>query len=243
MKNGDALEAHLDSLASRPDLRETVDDVRHRARLLESLRGFWEAHPELREGLAVFLQLYGAIVATFEKGGRLFLCGNGGSFADALHISGELMKSYLIARRLPEADRTLLRQYGGDDLAKSLQPGFPVIVLGLNHSLLSAMENDVEVPRLGFAQELYCLGDHRDALLGISTSGNAVNVLNAVAVARALGMETLALTGRDGGRLGRVVRVAMRVPADETRRVQEMHQAVYHTLCAMLEARFFAADD
>lgn len=220
-------------------LSERKAGLRAFPELEEIFRAFWEEHPELRATVGSLLKAFWTLREAFGNGHRLFLCGNGGSFADALHISGELMKSYLRARPLPEEHRTALRALGGEELADSLQPGLPAIVLGLNHSLLSALENDVPVPRIGFAQELYCLGRKGDVLLGISTSGRAVNVLHAVKVAKLREMGTIAMTGREGGPLAEQVDCAIRVPAAETRRAQEMHQAVYHTLCAMLEAEFF----
>ncbi len=233
------LSAFLDHLSGAPGRDLLVRALRENRAVYKVLEGFWNERPNLRRVVPDLLDAYGVIEAAFRAGHKLFLCGNGGSFADALHISGELMKSYLLPRPLPPEHYKAIREAGGDDLASSLQRGFPVIVLGLNHSLLSALENDVEEPRLGFAQELYCLGGPGDVLLGISTSGKAVNVRRAAAVAIALGMQTIALTGEDGGPLARQVALAIRVPARNTREVQELHQPVYHALCAMLEASFF----
>jgi D-sedoheptulose 7-phosphate isomerase len=175
-----------------------------------------------------------------ETGGTIFLCGNGGSFADALHISGELLKSYERPRPLPEhLMRRLKETPGGDKLAANLQGGLRAVVLGANLALASAVQNDFAADRMGFAQELLALARGGDVLLGISTSGNAENVLNAVLTARALGLPTILLTGQGGGRIAPWVDVAIRAPARGARPVQELHQPVYHALCGMLELHFF----
>jgi D-sedoheptulose 7-phosphate isomerase len=114
-------------------------------------------------------------------------------------------------------------------------------VLGLNHSLSSALENDISSPAIGYAQELLVLARPGDALLGISTSGNARNVCYAAQVARALEVTVLTLTGQGGGKLAPLADVAIRVPALQTDRVQELHVHVYHCLCEMLEVHFFGS--
>lgn len=182
-----------------------------------------------------------AIARTLERGGCLYLCGNGGSFADALHISGELLKSYTLPRPL-DADMQARLQAAGPDgplLAQTLQRGLRVHVLGLNHALGSALENDVPTPAIGYAQELLVMARPGDALLGISTSGNAQNVCYAAQVARALSLTVIALTGQHGGRLARLADIAICAPATRTDRVQELHIHLYHCLCEMLEKRFF----
>ena len=170
----------------------------------------------------------------------LFLAGNGGSMADALHISGELLKSYKHPRPLPEGLRQrLAAQVHGDVLARTLEGGLRAVVLGINPALASAVANDSPERDMGFAQELLALARPGDVLLGISTSGRARNVRYAVSVARARGITTIALTGADGGPLAEQVDVTIRAPAHETDRVQEQHIALYHCLCEMLEQEFF----
>ncbi len=220
---------------------ELIANVEKKSAVLAPLRTFWEERPVLRDNLVDLLRAYETIARSLEQGGTLFICGNGGSFADALHISGELMKSYLLRRPLPDEHQEALRSdLDASELAEALERGLRVHVLGLNHSLASALENDIQVARVGYAQELYALGRPGDVLLGISTSGKALNVRYAVAVARLLGMKTIALTGQAGGPLAQKVDLAVRVPEGETRKVQELHQPFYHALCAMLEAHFFA---
>jgi len=124
-------------------------------------------------------------------------------------------------------------------LSRALEYGFPAIVLGLNHSLKSAVENDIYLSNIAYAQELFSLGRKNDLLLGISTSGMALNVAYAVSVAKVKGMRTIALTGEDGGQLVPMVDVAIQVPDRATNRIQELHQIIYHTLCSMVEAHYF----
>jgi phosphoheptose isomerase len=181
------------------------------------------------------------LVRCFRAGGTLFLCGNGGSMADALHISGELAKSFARRRPLPERLRArLISQPDGELLARNLEPGLRAVVLGINPSLASAVANDMPDRDVNLAQELLALARPGDVLMGISTSGNARNVAYAAQVARALGLTVIALTGEEGGRLAELADVAIRVPARRTERVQELHVQCYHVLCEMLEMEFFA---
>ena len=196
--------------------------------------------PALSEITADLVGAYCELVRCFKSGGTLFLCGNGGSMADALHISGELLKSYARPRPLPgRLAAKLAHQPGGAALARSLEPGLRAVVLGINPSLASAVANDMPDRDVNLAQELLALARPGDVLLGISTSGNARNVAYAAQTARSLGMTVIALTGRDGGRLGTLADVALRAPAGQTDRVQEHHVRLYHALCEMLEVAFF----
>ena len=182
-----------------------------------------------------------AIADSLERGGCLYLCGNGGSFADALHISGEMLKAYTLPRPLDPDLAARLGQAGPDGvlLSQVLQRGLRAVVLGLNHSLSSALENDVSAPAVGYAQELLALARAGDVLLGISTSGNAQNVCYAAHVARALGVTVFSLTGKGGGKLALLADIAICAPATRTDRVQEQHVQLYHCLCEMLEIQSF----
>ncbi len=196
--------------------------------------------PALREAAADLARAYLAIAARLERGGTLFICGNGGSMADALHISGEMLKSYAHPRRLSEALRQrLMSERNGEALATYLEPGLRAIVLGVNPALSSAVNNDLAARDLNYAQELYALAHEGDAFLGISTSGKAANVGNAASVAHALGLVTIGLTGPAGGPLSTQVDVPIRAPGERTDRIQEHHIALYHALCEMLEVDFF----
>lgn len=178
---------------------------------------------------------------SYNAGGKLLICGNGGSAADSDHIVGELMKSFKKCRSLPDDVKEKFResdvQYG-DILAENLQGALPAIALN-NHSALStAYLNDVN-GQVGFAQQVYGYGNKGDCLLAITTSGNSENVYMAGLVARHKGMKIIALTGASGGKIKNISDVTIRVPEEETYRVQEYHLPVYHCLCLMLEDEFF----
>jgi len=186
-----------------------------------------------------------AIVATYERGGKLLLCGNGGSAADAEHIVGELMKGYLSPRRLPAdlaARLTATSLDLGPELASKLQGALPAINLAAGTSLPTAFANDVSA-ELAFAQAALGHGRKGDVLFGISTSGNATNVRAALCVARAVGMTTIGLTGKGGGKMAPLCDILIAVPATRTFEVQELHLPVYHCICAMVEERFFPPSD
>jgi D-sedoheptulose 7-phosphate isomerase len=183
---------------------------------------------------------YQVIADSLALGGTLYLCGNGGSFADALHISGEMLKSFARPRPISELVRQrLLAEPEGAALVASLQSGLRAHVLGLNPALASAVSNDLPMAGIGYAQELLALARGGDVFLGISTSGKARNVLLALSVARALGLATIGMTGQGPNPLADKVDISIAVPERETYRVQEIHEAFYHQLCLMLEARFF----
>jgi D-sedoheptulose 7-phosphate isomerase len=206
-----------------------------------TLHAMLARHPELSSTADDLAAAYRAIVDTWEREGCLYLCGNGGSMADALHISGELLKSYTLPRPLDAELRAKLCQAGpdGEQLGRALEGGLRAMVLGLNHSLDSALGNDVSTPAIEYAQELLAMAHPGDALLGISTSGNARNVCYAAQVARALGVTAISLTGKEGGALAPLADIAICAPATATDRIQELHVHLYHCLCEMLEVHFF----
>jgi len=204
------------------------------------LKQMIEHYPDLRPCVPDLVRAFETLMRSFNTGGTLFLCGNGGSMADALHIAGELDKSFRLPRKL-SADqcRRLLPQPGGADLAEHLQQGLRAIPLGANPALASAIANDNPLPHIGFAQELFSLGRPGDVLLGISTSGKAQNVRYAASTARALEMTVISLTGPHGGPLAEQVDIAIRAPGKDTPEIQGWHIQLYHTLCDMLEAASF----
>jgi len=202
---------------------------------------------DLLDRHAVLASVRGIIVDAFEKicgclrsGGALFLCGNGGSAADAEHIAGELIKGFLKPRPLSTAAQAAIVEAAGGHqdghyIASHLQQGLRAVALTGHPALATAMANDVGADLI-FAQQVEALGRCGDVLLAISTSGNARNVRLAALVARARGMSVVALTGCDGGALRTVSDLVIAVPERVTPRVQELHLPVYHALCAMLEA-------
>ncbi|WP_347561828.1 SIS domain-containing protein [Clostridium sp. E02] len=184
---------------------------------------------------------YEILAECYENGGTLLLAGNGGSAADAEHIVGELMKGFVKPRKLEASFQEELKKADVTDgslLAEKLQRGLPAIALTGHPSLSTAYLNDVDGTMI-FAQQTLGYGKKGDVLLGISTSGNSQNVRYAMTVAKALGMKTIGLSGRDGGRMKEMADVTVIVPETETFKIQELHLPVYHALCLMLEERFF----
>ena len=177
----------------------------------------------------------------YEHDGKLLIAGNGGSAADSEHIAGELMKRFKIPRPVSDEYAKKLIEIdpvNGPILAKNLEQSLMAIPLVAHEALTTAYINDVD--GLGvFAQQLMGFGRKGDVFLGISTSGDSKNVLNAAIVARASGLKIIGLTGQKGGKLAEVSDVAIKVPETETYKIQELHLPVYHCLCLMLEDRFF----
>ena len=180
------------------------------------------------------------LIECFKNGGKLLLCGNGGSAADCEHIVGELMKGFLKKRPLSNAVREALVSQGenGAMLAGCLQGALPAISLPHQSALISAFCNDVSA-EMAYAQLTCGYGKKGDVLWCISTSGNAKNATLAAQTARAVGMRVLALTGERESALSRTSDVTIRVPEHETFKVQELHLPVYHALCAAVENCFF----
>ncbi len=182
---------------------------------------------------------------SFAGGHKLLTCGNGGSAADAEHIVGELMKGFLLPRRLTGDIAASIRETApesADYLLENLQGTLPAVSLVAETALTTAFAND-QAADLGFAQQVLGLGNAGDVLLAISTSGNSKNVVYALQVARAKRVTSIALTGKSGGRIARehLADVTIRVPDDETFRIQELHLPVYHMLCIAVENEFFGA--
>ncbi|MEE0946360.1 MAG: SIS domain-containing protein [Acutalibacteraceae bacterium] len=181
------------------------------------------------------------IISAFERGNKLLICGNGGSCSDSYHIAGELMKGFLKKRPVSETEKNEMKKREpslSDDTLSKLQKGLPTVVLSDLVALNTAFANDVD-PNLMFAQQLFGLGKEGDVLLGISTSGNAKNVAEAVRVAKAMGIKVVGLTGGKGGLLKELSDVSIIVPESETYKVQELHLPVYHAICATAEEHFF----
>ena len=200
-----------------------------------------QQNPVLEACRADIEKAIAALIACYEQGGKLLLCGNGGSCADCDHITGELMKGFLKKRPLSASEQAVMREKCPEletDTLKKLQKGLPAVPLTSMAALFTAFCNDVD-PALVYAQQVLALGKPGDVLLGISTSGNAQNVAAAAKVARALGIPVIGLAGEKGGMLAALADIAVRVPETETYRVQELHLPVYHCLCAAVEEHFF----
>ena len=202
-----------------------------------------ERYPVLKDCVADVIRAYDVLETCFSSGHKLLIAGNGGSCADAEHIVGELMKGFKRKRKCGETFANKLKAVDGirgAELADRLQGGLPALALNSHPGLQTAFINDVPDGGLfTFAQQVYGYGEAGDVFLGVSTSGNAQNVMNAAVVARTLGLKVVGLTGEVGGDLATFADVAVKAPANETYVVQELHLPIYHCLCLMLEERFF----
>ncbi len=210
-------------------------------RTLDFFEDFFARHSAwsmLREPISGVIEV---LVECFENGGKLLLCGNGGSSADCDHIAGEMMKGFLLKRQTSDEFRGQMDEMYGEDgkkIAEKLQVGLPTISLNTHAAAISAFSNDVDA-ELVYAEQTLGYGKPGDVLIGISTSGNAKNVAAAVKVANCIGMTTVGLTGKDGGMLAKLADMSIVAPETETYRVQECHLAVYHLICACVEFEMF----
>ena len=181
------------------------------------------------------------ISACFAGGNTLFLCGNGGSGADADHIAGELLKGFLLKREItPPELAALTERFGaeGATLGGKLQRGLRTVSLLSHPGFITAFCNDVD-PAMIYAQQLYAQGRRGDVLLGISTSGNAENVRQAFMTAAFCGIKTILLTGAKSGKCVPYADLTSHAPETETYKIQELHLPIYHTMCMAIEDNFF----
>ena len=151
------------------------------------------------------------------------------------------MKGFVKRRELPEEMKAALKQADpalGEELSRCLQQALPAIALTGHAGLSTAFANDVNAD-MAYAQQVMGYGNEGDVFLGITTSGNSLNVRYAAAAARAKGMKVISLTGRDGGKIRELSDICLIVPEQETFKIQELHLPVYHALCLMLEDCFF----
>ena len=213
-------------------------------RLIKHVDLLIERHPLLAQCRQSIIEAYLIMEECYENGGKLMVAGNGGSAADSEHIAGELMKRFKIprpvnqqlAKRLEEVDP--VRE---PKLSKNLEQSLMAIPLVAHEALTTAYINDVDGYGV-FAQQLLGFGRAGDVFLGISTSGNSENILNATIVAKAMDIKVIGLTGAKGGELAQIADVSVRVPETETYMIQELHLPVYHCWCLMLEDRFFGGE-
>lgn len=202
------------------------------------LQDLFARYPALSALYADISSAFDLICRCFDDGGKLLLCGNGGSAADCAHIAGELMKGFLLPRELTKKQAMLFADVYAS-LPSKLQNGLPVIDLTSHAALCTAFINDVD-PETVFAQQVWVYAaSSPDLLLALSTSGNSGNVVRAVQTAKALGRRTVAITGEDGGVLRTLCDVCICLPETETAKVQELTLPVYHALCAAIESYYF----
>ncbi|MBQ8208886.1 MAG: SIS domain-containing protein [Clostridia bacterium] len=200
----------------------------------------FERYPELEACRDAVLDAHNMICNTYENGGCLFTCGNGGSCSDSEHIVGELLKSFKFKRKIDAELSEKLYEMGenGKALADTLEGALPAVSLCGHPALTTAFLNDTE-PKMTFAQQLLGLGKKGDTLIVISTSGNSENCVYAATLAKAMGIFTIAMTGEKESKLSELCDVTIKAPENETFKIQEKHLPIYHALCAMAEATFF----
>lgn len=208
----------------------------------ESMDALISRYPQLDCCRKEILEAALAIIDCVNKGGKLLICGNGGSSADADHMVGELMKSFEKSRPVDKELKQSLETVSnsrGAYIAQHLQDAVPAISLCAHNALITAIANDMDA-NLVFAQQLAGYGTVGDILIAFSTSGNSQNIVDAAITAKAKGLSVVGLTGQSGGEMKQYCDVAICAPAVHTAEVQEYHLPIYHTLCKIVENSCFA---
>lgn len=200
-----------------------------------------ERYPSLTNAKSTIEEACNQLIACYEQGGKILVCGNGGSCSDSDHIVGELMKSFELKRPISSEIQdklAILDPERGSYLANHLQQGLPAISLTAHTALITAVANDIHADII-FAQQVIGYGKEGDVLIAISSSGNSQNVVDACIVARAMNLKVIGLTGETGGKMKAFCNILINVPGRRTAFVQELHLPVYHLLCLAVEQHFF----
>ena len=209
---------------------------------INSFQDFLSARYPVLTGLkGAIEEASGAIIDCYLNGGKILVCGNGGSSSDADHMVGELMKRFELERPLQEDIKKKLTGVAGQRskyLTRNLESGLPAISLSAHTALTSAIANDMGAS-LVFAQQVIVYGTGNDLLLAISSSGNSQNVVDACITARAIGLKVIGVTGIKGGKMKQFCDILINVPEKRTALVQELHLPVLHTLCLIVENYFY----
>lgn len=203
-----------------------------------------ERYPALLDARNDIMKALEEIILAYQNGGKIMVCGNGGSAADSLHIVGELVKSFRQKRKInSEVQQRLEAEYPEDAqrFVECLEGAMPAISLVNEVSLITAFSNDKEAV-FSYAQQVYGQGVKGDVLIGISTSGNAENVVLASKMARVKDIKVISMTGESGGKLKGLSDVCICAPSAETYIIQEYHLPIYHALCAAAEMEFFGGE-
>jgi len=198
-------------------------------------------YPQLSSLEATIQEAANCLIACYEQGKKILTCGNGGSCSDSDHIVGELMKGFEDKRPVMESLKNQLMTISSDRgkyLSEKLQHALPAISLTAHSALITAVANDTDADLI-FAQQVVGYGNSGDVLIGISSSGNSQNVIDALITAKAKGLHVIGLTGETGGKMKEYCDILINVPGKRTAYVQELHLPVYHTLCMMIETHFF----
>ncbi len=200
-----------------------------------------DRYPKLSRESEHIKAAFSILLETVRAGGVIVTCGNGGSAADADHITGELLKGFRMKRPLESSlcEKLVSNGLPAEVVAK-LQKSITAVNLSGHDAAMTATGNDLGYDLI-FAQQMLGFTSEKNCLIGISTSGNSANVVNAGIVAKTFGIKSIALTGRDGGKMNDIFDVNICVPEEETAYIQELHLPVYHALCAMLEREVFDA--
>jgi D-sedoheptulose 7-phosphate isomerase len=205
------------------------------------LKELVERYPQLSGVENEIAKAANCLIKCFQQGGKLLICGNGGSCSDSDHIVGELMKGFEQKRRLTRDMKNELLAIDperGKYLSEMLQQGLPAISLTAHSALITAVANDTDCDLI-YAQQVTGYGNKGDVLIGISTSGNSQNIIDAIITAKAKGMTVIGLTGENGGKMRSYCDFLINVPGTRTAFVQELHFPVYHVLCMIIENSFF----
>ncbi len=201
--------------------------------IFEELFARYPALEECRESIC---GAYLVLKECYDGKGKLLCCGNGGSSADSDHLVGELMKGFLKKRPLSEEEKS---GFSDRSVADGLQKGLPAISLTSQSALMTAFLNDCE-PALVYAQQVYAYACENDVLMGFSTSGNSKNVVFALEAAKAAGIKSIAVTGKKESKCSALADICIKLPSEETFKIQEYTLPVYHCLAAMIEETYFA---
>ena len=236
------IESHFQRVKNRMFKKEGDGMTIQEEKAYQELQILEERYPVLVPLHKEIAEAFSMMRDSFERGGKLLLCGNGGSSADSDHIVGELMKGFCKKRRISEKLSSELKTLYGEEEAeyftKHLEQGLPAIAFSAQTALHTAYSNDQD-EALFYAQCLLGYGKKEDVLFGISTSGNAKNVGYALKLAKAMGIKSILLTGKDGGTGKGSADLSIIAPSKETYQIQELHLPIYHCLCLMIEAYFF----
>lgn len=206
----------------------------------EATMELFSRYPALNVIKDDILKALSKMLDCYKKGGKILICGNGGSASDSAHIAGELLKDFAKKRPIDDDFKQKLSAISdsGKETACVLQKGVPCIDLTALTSALTAVGNDADF-KFGYAQLFYALASKDDILIGLSTSGNSKNVVKAIEVAKALNIATIGFTGANGGKLSELCDVCIKAPETETYKIQEYHLPIYHFLCLEIEKTLF----
>ncbi len=200
----------------------------------------YSTYPILKNCEQDISKAFELLLTCAESNAFIYTCGNGGSAADSEHIAGELMKGFILKRPLSSEEKENFSQTeNGNDIANKLQKGIRCISLVSQSGLISAFANDID-PSLVYAQQVYNYAlNENDVLIALSTSGNSLNIVNAVKAANAVNIKSIAITGKNESNLSAHSSVTVKLPSDVTYEIQELTLPVYHALCSALECEMF----